>query len=74
MAKVELKADNWFYCPGCETVAYRFDCCGHTSCNGGGCERCNELWDEVWRRIRSGEAPATNRPFNRPAPGPEAAT
>jgi hypothetical protein len=54
---VTLNRENWFFCPNCEQVAYKFDCCGNTSCNGGGCDLCNEIWDEVWRLIRIGAAP-----------------
>lgn len=58
---IELKDANWFYCGGCETASYKFDCCGNSSCNGGGCEQCTEAWEEVWRRIKSGEAPTKER-------------
>ena len=55
---IELKQENWFYCGTCDTIAYRLECCGNTSCNGGGCTKCTELWDEVWRVINAGKAPA----------------
>jgi len=36
-----FKKENWFFCELCDCVAYRFECCSNTSCNGGGCEICD---------------------------------
>ena len=53
-----IKKENWFFCEQCDTIAYKLDCCSNTSCNGGGCEQCNELWEEVHELIRNGNAPS----------------
>lgn len=66
MTKFEPKEENWFYCAMCDTVSYKFDCCGNTICNGGGCDKCsgpigsrtgNEPWDQVWRLVKTKQHP-----------------
>jgi hypothetical protein len=32
--------NNWFYCTGCQSLSYRFTCCGNSICSGGGCDIC----------------------------------
>ncbi len=54
---MKIKAEGWFYCTLCATVAYDFECCKGTSCNAGGCDKCAEIWDEVSRRVDAGEHP-----------------
>lgn len=31
---------RWSWC--CYGPSYRFGCCGHSSCSGGGCEYCDD--------------------------------
>lgn len=52
---MEIKKENWFYCTGCAHVSYRFDCCGNSSCNGGGCDKCKEFRDHVYKLIEEGK-------------------
>ena len=54
---MKIKLENWFYCELCRTVAYKFECCGNTSCNGSGCKACSDLWEYVHELIDNGEAP-----------------
>lgn len=48
---------RWFFCELCDTVSLRLPCCGNTTCNGGGCEKCDKEWDEAWEMIHNGTAP-----------------
>jgi hypothetical protein len=52
-----LNPNNWSYCEHCDTPAYLFDCCGMSSCSGGGCETCAHLFNEVNEAIVLGTYP-----------------
>ena len=54
---VEIKEENWFYCCLCRAMSYKLNCCGNTTCNGGGCEKCRDLWDEATKMIHEGTCP-----------------
>ena len=54
---MKLKNSRWFFCSQCQTVAYHFECCENTSCNGGGCDACMDR-AEVNRRVGEGDHPA----------------
>lgn len=56
MGFAPIKA-SWFHCGLCDTVAYKFSCCGNSTCNGGGCHKCRDSWDEAWRLIEAGDHP-----------------
>lgn len=52
-----INPEKFFYCKECETVSYRFDCCGNSYCNGSGCEKCDELHSVIGKMINEGEHP-----------------
>lgn len=54
---MKINDDQWFFCELCDTMSYTFECCGNTACNGGGCDKCGELWKEVWEKIHAGDHP-----------------
>ena len=54
---MEIKKENWFFCVLCDTVSYKFDCCGNIACSGGGCDKCKELNPEIWKIVNEGKAP-----------------
>ena len=37
---MNLLSSGWFYCGQCGPQ-YEFACCGNTTCNGGGCDQCD---------------------------------
>lgn len=47
---------GWTYCEQCRELVYQFACCGNTTCNGGGCAKCDGIWDEAQERIADGRA------------------
>lgn len=51
---------RWFYCELCGTVAIKMPCCGNTSCNGGGCDKCDKDWEEAREMIHNGTAPSAD--------------
>ncbi len=59
MPDFEPKQENWFYCKLCQVIAYQYDCCGNTSCSGGGCDVCCPVTPSkvIDRMIRDGTAP-----------------
>lgn len=38
---MNFNPENYLICRTCDRVVYRFDCCGNTTCNCGGCPICN---------------------------------
>lgn len=36
-----------FWCECCESVSYRFICCGNSACNAGGCDMCIPIWQNI---------------------------
>ncbi len=48
---------RWFYCELCESPAIKCNYCENTSCNGGGCDKCNDDFNEVTQLINDGLAP-----------------
>lgn len=60
----KIIAKNWFFCLECDSVSYKFDCCGNTVCNGSGCEKCDELHSEILRIMNAGESPSKDELVN----------
>lgn len=61
-----LKDENWRICGTCgDCVAYKYECCGNTSCNGGGCDVCHDLHNEIRLRIEYGLHPLVMRHNNK---------
>ena len=60
-----LKDENWFVCGTCgDRIAYKFECCGNSSCNGGGCDVCcgeTKLYREIELRVDYGLHPLVMR-------------
>lgn len=55
----ELKEENWFWCDLCECRSYHYDCeCHGTTCNAGGCEKCDCLYELAKEAERNGTAPS----------------
>jgi hypothetical protein len=48
---------KWYYCDRCETVCVKCDSCGNSSCNGGGCEICDDDFKISHQMIENGTAP-----------------
>lgn len=42
----------------CDSISYKFDCCGNTACNGSGCDECMALNPKIWRIVNEGKAPS----------------
>ena len=40
-----------FWCDCCETVSYRFVCCGNSLCNGGGCPDCIPISQTAYDKL-----------------------
>jgi len=38
---------RWFFCELCDCLAISCPHCRNTSCNGSGCEKCHEEFEEV---------------------------
>lgn len=53
---MEINSQRFFFCEVCNGVEYHFECCNNTTCNGSGCEQCNDR-TEIHRRINAGEHP-----------------
>lgn len=39
--------DRWLWCSHCRCAIVKYTCCGNTTCNAGGCDKCDETYDEV---------------------------
>jgi len=50
-----FKNENWLWCELCDTIAYRFECCNHLSCSGGGCDKCQDMHEQVRDILNNGE-------------------
>lgn len=48
---------KWYYCTVCRTAAVHYDCCGNSSCNAGGCEKCIPNSDYITELLRTGNHP-----------------
>jgi hypothetical protein len=40
---------NWLWCETCECACVKCEVCKNISCSGGGCEVCDELFEEAIR-------------------------
>lgn len=61
-----MKNLNWFYCDTCCCPSVQCEHCKNTSCNGGGCDKCVELFEEANKRVSEGNHPPyADMPFKR---------
>ncbi len=44
---------DWFWCELCDRAAIKCEVCGASSCSGGGCDVCFELFEEAIKICRS---------------------
>lgn len=59
--------EMWFWCGQCDEPAVKCYICHNTSCNGGGCEYCNNLFNEVTELINNRLAPSKDTiPYHEP--------
>lgn len=42
-----MKEFHWLWCEACNEACIRCEFCGNISCAGGGCEKCDKLFDEA---------------------------
>lgn len=48
---------RWHWCGHCDVPVITCHHCENSSCNGGGCDKCKEDFDEAIRMINEGTAP-----------------
>lgn len=54
---MNIKKENWVFCLECDSISYKFDCCGNLACTSGGCDLCKDLHKEIWKIVNEGNSP-----------------
>lgn len=58
---VEKYKDRWFWCTLCRCASVGYLCCHGSTCNGGGCDKCDNTYEEVRELERENLAPTIDQ-------------
>lgn len=61
---IEKYKNCWKWCTLCRCPTVIYTCCGNTICNGGGCNKCDETYEETNEIIRNKLAPTIDQIVN----------